>query len=189
MAALQVCEAARNRRKLAAISREKPESTRNNRARDTIVPESTQDYISQVSEEIEGMVTKKLSKEFSGTESRILGALSKFDEFLLDPQFRTCSVAVPGASRDSNSENQETTGDRSSNNPCAEVRHSSHHSGQLIGPEVEDCPHMVTGGPEEIRQYPHVVTGIQEQNPYCSLGSSSGKQKKARSTSQPQSSQ
>ena len=32
----------------------------------------------------------------------------------------------------------------------------------------------------------HVVTGVQEQIPYCSPGTSSGKQKKARSTSQPQ---
>ena len=53
--------------------------------------ELTQDYISQVSEEIEGRVTKKLSKEFNKTESRILGALSKLEEFLLNPQVRACS--------------------------------------------------------------------------------------------------
>ena len=52
-------------------------------------PESTQNYISQVSEEIETRVTKKLSKDFSRTESRILGAPSKLDEFLLNPQVRT----------------------------------------------------------------------------------------------------
>ena len=33
-----------------------------------------QEYISQGSEEIDGRVTKKLSKEFSQTESRILDA-------------------------------------------------------------------------------------------------------------------
>ena len=65
----------RNKRKLAAVSRETPESTRNSRTQKTLGTESTQDYISQVSEEIEGRVTKKLSKEFSRTESRILGAL------------------------------------------------------------------------------------------------------------------
>ena len=81
--------------------------------------------ISQVSEEIEGRVTTKLSKAFSRTESRILGALSKLAEFLLNPQVRTCSVAVPGTSRNSNSENRETTGDRSSDDPCPEVRYSS----------------------------------------------------------------
>ena len=52
--------------------------------------------------------------------------------------------------------------------------------------QVEEYPHMVTGGPEEIRNCPHMVTGIQEEIPYCSPGTSSGKQKKARSTSKPQ---
>ena len=94
----------RNKRKLAAVSRETPESTRNSRGQNTLDPDLTQDYISQVSEEIKGRVSKKLSKEFSRTESRILGALSKLDEFLLNPQVRTCSVAVPGTSRNNNSE-------------------------------------------------------------------------------------
>ena len=43
----------------------------------------------------------KLSKEFNKMESRILGALSKLDEFLLNPQVRTCSVAAQGTSRNS----------------------------------------------------------------------------------------
>ena len=42
---------------------------------------------------------------------------------------------------------------------------------------------MVTGGPDEVRQYPHTVT---EEILYCSPSTSSGKQKKARSTTQPQ---
>ena len=92
----------RNKRKLAAVSRETPESTRRSRAQNVPDPESTQDYISQVSEEIEGRVTKKLSKEFSKTEPRILGALSKLDEFPLSPQVRICSLAVPGTSRNNN---------------------------------------------------------------------------------------
>ena len=77
----------RNKRKLAAVSREIPENTRNSQLQNTLDPEmkSSQENISQVSEEIEGRVTKKLSKEFSWTESRILGALSKPDEFLLNP--------------------------------------------------------------------------------------------------------
>ena len=45
---------------------------------------------------------------------------------------------------------------------------------------------MVTVGPEEIRQYPHMMTETQEEIPYCSPSTSSGKQNKARSTSQPQ---
>ena len=95
----------KNKRKLAAVSRETPEDSRSSRAQNVLDPELTQDYISQVSEEIEGRVTKKLSKEFSKTESRILGALSKLGELLLNPQVRTCSVAVPGTSRNNNSEN------------------------------------------------------------------------------------
>ena len=135
----------RNKKKLEAVSRQTPENTRNTQSRNTIDPEMAQEYISQVSEEIEGRVTKKLSKEFSRTESRILGALSKLDEFLLNPQVRTCSVAVPGTSRNSNSENREPTGDRSLDDPCPEVRYSSHHSGNLISPEVEDYPHTIFG--------------------------------------------
>ena len=120
-----------NKRKLAAISKETLERTMNSRSQNTLDPDLAQDYISQVSEEIEGRITKKLSKEFSRTESRILCALSKLDESLLNPQVRTCSVAVPGTSRNSDSENREPTGDRSLNDPCPEVVYSSHHSGHL----------------------------------------------------------
>ena len=167
----------RNKRKLAAVSRETPESTRNGRTQNILDPELTQDYISQVSEEIEGRVTKKLSKEFSKTESRILGALSKLDEFLLNPQVRTCSVAVPGTSRSSNLGNQGTNEDRPSDDPGPEVEFSSPLSG------AETNPHMVTGVTREIRQRPHMTMETQEEIPYCSTSTSSGKQKKARSTS------
>ena len=131
----------RNKRKVAAVSRETPEGSRSSRGQNVLDPELTQDYISQVSEEIEGRVTKKLSKEFSKTESRILGALSKLDEFLLNPQVQTCSVAVPGTSRNCDSEYREPNGDRSLKYPCPEVGYSSHHSGRLNSSEVEECPH------------------------------------------------
>ena len=124
----------RNKRKLAAVSRETPESTRSGRAPNTLDPELTQDYISQVSEEIEGRVTKKLSKEFSKTESRILGALSKLDEFLLNPQVRTCSVVAPGTSRSNNLENQGNNEDRPSDDPGPEVEFSSPISGAETNP-------------------------------------------------------
>ena len=52
--------------------------------------------------------------------------------------------------------------------------------------ETRLYPHMVTGGPEEIRHNPHTMTATQEEIPYCSPTTSSGKQKKARSTSQTQ---
>ena len=179
----------RNKRKLAAVSREALEGNRGSRGRNVLDPELTQDYISQVSEEIEGRVTKKLSKEFNKTESRILGALSKLDEFLLNPQVRTCSV-VQGATRNANSENRETHGDLSSNDPYPEGGYFHHHSGQLTSPEAdmvtEPYSHMVTGATDEIRHNSHTMTATQEEIPYCSPTTSSGKQKKARSTSHPQ---
>ena len=69
-----------------------------------------------------------------------------------------------------------------------------HHSGQLNSPETEtnshmlteDYSHMVTGGPEEIRHNPDTLKATQEEIAYCSPSTSSGKQKKARSTSQRQ---
>ena len=51
---------------------------------------------------------------------------------------------------------------------------------------TETYPHMVTGGPDEIRHNPHTMTATQREIPYCSLTTSSGKQKKPRSASQPQ---
>ena len=176
----------RNKRKLAAVSRETSEKTRNNQSRNAIDPEKAQQYFSQVSDEIEVRVAKKLSKEFSRTKSRILGALLKLDQYLLNPEAQTCSVAVPGTSKNSNSENREPTGDRSLDDPRPEVGFSSHHSGNQKSPEAEDYPHMVTEGTEEFRNHLHTGTRIQDEIPYCSPETSSGKQKKARSTSQPQ---
>ena len=142
----------KNKRKLVAVSRETPEGSRSSGAQSILDSESTQDYISQVSEDIEGRVTKKkLSKEFSKKESRILGALSKLDKLLLNPQVRTCSVAVPEAPRNSNSDNREPTVDRSLDDACPEVRFFSHLPGNLNKSELEEYPHMMTGAAEENR--------------------------------------
>ena len=100
-----------------------------------------QKYIFQVSEKIEGRVTKKLSKDFSRTESLVLGALSKPDEFLLNPQLRTCSVAVPGISRNNDSENREPTVDRSLGDPCPEVVFSACHPSTLHDSEQDETHH------------------------------------------------
>ena len=94
-----------------------------------------------------------------------MGALSRLDEFLLNPQFRTCSVAVPGTSRINISENRETTGDRSSANPYPEVGYFCHHFGHPDSIEAENNPHFVTGVTEEARQYPHMMTATQEEIP------------------------
>ena len=115
-----------------------------------------------------------------------MGALPKLDEFLLNPQVRTCSV-VQGVSRNANSENREIHGDRSSYDPYPEGGYFPHHSGQLSSSETdmvtETYTHMVTGATEEICHYPHTMTATQEEIPYCSPTTSSGRQKKARSTS------
>ena len=121
----------RNKRKLAAVLREKPESRKNSQSQNTPDPGMAQEYISQVSEENEGRVTKKLSKDFSRTESRTLGAWSELVEFLLNPQARTCSLAVPGTSSNNDSENREPTGDRYLGDPCREAVFSACHPSNL----------------------------------------------------------
>ena len=112
----------RNKRKLAAVTREsQEENPRNGQSRNTSVPSINEEYITQVSEEIEGRVSKKLSQEFSRTESRILGALSKLDEFLLNQQIQTHSETVPGTLRNTNVENQGTNEDDSQSDPHPEA--------------------------------------------------------------------
>ena len=60
----------RNKRKLAALNKENSEEhPRSNQGQNSSVPRSQEDYITQVFEEIEGRVTKKLSQEFSWTET------------------------------------------------------------------------------------------------------------------------
>ena len=131
-----------------------------------------EEYLTHVSDRIERKVIKKRSEEILRTESRILGALSKLDEFLLNPQVRTCSVALRRTYNNNNSENWESTGDRSVDDPCPELRFSACHNSTL-NDSVQDETH-------------HMVTGVQEDFTYCSFGTSSGKQNKTRSTSQPQ---
>ena len=87
-----------SKRKLAAVSREMPELTRNTKSQNTSVPGILEEYITPISEEIEGRITKKLSQDFIMTESDILGALSKLDKFLLNTQVRTLSGALSGTS-------------------------------------------------------------------------------------------
>ena len=84
-----------------------------------------------------------------------MGALSKLDEFLPNPQVRTCSVAVPGTSRNSNSGNREPNGDRSPNGPYPEAMVSSHHSGNLNSSKMEEYPHRSTAPPLSVFVFDH----------------------------------
>ena len=76
-----------------------------------------EDYMTQVSEEIEGRVSEKLSQEFSRTENRILGALARLDDFLMNPLNQGHSGTAPETSRNVFSISQGTNEDDSQSNP------------------------------------------------------------------------
>ena len=84
-------------------------------------PRLQEDYITQVSEEIEGGVTKRLSKEFSRTENHILGALARLDDFLLIPLLHGCSGTTPEPSQNALSISQGTNEDDFQNDPHPEA--------------------------------------------------------------------
>ena len=87
------------------------EKQRKIQSQNTFVPGMTEEYITQVSVEIEGRVTKQLSQELIRTESNILGALSKIDELLLNLQVPNCSKTFPGTSRNNDIESREPSRD------------------------------------------------------------------------------
>ena len=217
----------RSKRKLAAVTRKtQEEHPRNGQSRNTSVPRINEEYITQVSEEVEGRITKKLFQEFNRIESRISDALSKLDEFLSNQQIQTHSKTVPGTFRNTNVENQGTNEDDSQSDPHPEAGSFYGQTTQNSGPkgcrdmvtvatgeiclcrdmvtgnieethdgrdmltgiqgEIRHRPDMVTGDSEEIRNGHDMVTATQEEISYCSPSTSPGKQKKARSTSQPQ---
>ena len=113
------------------------EHPRNGQSRNTSVPRINEEYITQVSEEIEGRITKKLSQEFNRIESRISDALSKLDEFLSNQQIQTHSKTVPGTFRKTNVENQGTNDDDSQSYPHPETGIFRGQTTQNSGPK--DC--------------------------------------------------
>ena len=214
----------RNKRKLAALNKENcEENPRNNLARNSSALRSQEDYITQVSEEIEGRVTKRLSKEFSRTENRILGALARLDDFLMNPLLPGYSGTTPEPTRSALGNNQGTNQDDSQNDPHSEAGLFHSQTTQNAGPEDSHdmvtgatarhdmvtgatarhdmvtgararhdmvtgstARHdMVTGATEQIGNY-HDTTGVHKEITCCSPSTTSGKQKKNRSTSQPQ---
>ena len=126
----------RSKRKLAALNKENcEEHPRSNLAQNSNAPRSQEDYITQVSEEIEGRVTKRLSKEFSRTENRILGALARLDDFLMNPLWQGHSGATPEASLNPLSTSQGTNEDDSQNDPHPEAGLFHSQITQNSGPE------------------------------------------------------
>ena len=128
----------RNKKKLAALNKNNcEEHPRSNLAQNSNVPRSQEDYITQVSEEIEGRVTKKLSQEFSRTENRILGALARLDDFLMNPLLQGYSGTTPETSRNVFSINQGANEDDSQSDP--------HPEAGLLTSGREDRHDMATG--------------------------------------------
>ena len=115
----------RNKRKLAALNKENcEEHPRSNLAQNSGAPRSQEEYVTQVSEEIEGRVTKRLSKEFSRTENRILGALARLDDFLMNPLLPGRSGTTPEPSRNALNTSQGTNEDDSQNDPHPDADHT-----------------------------------------------------------------
>ena len=126
----------RKKRKLAALNKENcEEHPRSNLAQNSNAPRSQEDFITQVSEEIDGGVTKKLSKEFSRTENRILGALARLDDFLMNPLLQGHSGATPEASQNALSTSQGTNEDDPQNDPHPEAGRFHSQITQNSGPE------------------------------------------------------
>ena len=190
--------ASRNKRKLAALNKKNcEEHPRSKLAQNSNVPRSQEDYIIQVFEEIEGRVTKKLSKEFSRTGNRKLSALARPDDFLMNPLIQGHPGITPDMSRNAFSTNQGTNEDGSQSDPRPEPGIFGNQMTQNSVPD--DGRDMVTGATKQIRNRHDMVTGatkqirncydmtgVHEEVTYCSPSTSSGKQKKNRCTSQSQ---
>ena len=132
-------------KKLAALNKENcEEHPKSNMAQNSNVPRSQEDYITQVSEETEGRVIKKLSQEISRTENRRLGALARLDDFLMNPLLQCHSGTTPETSRNMFSINQETNEDDSQSNP--------HPQAGLLTSGQEDRHDMATGVQRECTQ-------------------------------------
>ena len=124
----------------------------------------------------------------------------------MNPLIEGHSGTTPETSRNVFSDNQGTNEDDFQSNPHPEAGRltsgqEDHHdmvmgiqrgsikaSDMVTGVQRENLcqPDMVTGVTEQIRSQRDILTGSHEEVMYCSPSTSSGKQKKNRSTSQPQ---
>ena len=137
--------ATRNKREPAALNKENcEEHPRIILAENSNVPRSQEDYITQVSAEIEGRVTKKLSQDFSSTENRRLGALARLNDFLKNPLTQGHCGTTPEAPRNMFGINQGTNED-----------------------ESQSDPHPDAGSFNSGRDH-DMVTGVHEEVTYCS---------------------
>ena len=172
-----------NKRKLAELNKENcEEHPKSNLAQNSSAPRSQEDYITQVSEEIEGSVTKKLSQEFSRTENRILGALARLSDFLMNPLLPGHSGTTPEPSRQALNTSQGTNEGDSQIDPRPEAGLFHGQMTQNSGPgERHDmvtgvqrerervCGHDVVTGATEQTGNCHNTTGVHGEVTYCPL--------------------
>ena len=122
---------------MAALNEEnREEHPWSNLAQNSSAPRPQEDYITQVSDEIEGRVTKRLSQEFSRTENCILGALARLDDFLMNLLLPGHSGTTPEPTRNTNVDNQGTNEDDSQSDPHPEAGLFRSQTTQNSGPEV-----------------------------------------------------
>ena len=172
-----------SQKKLAALIKENcEEHPKSNLAQSSNAPRSQEDYITQVSEEIEGRVTKRLPKVFSRTKNSILGALARLDDFPMNPLLQGHTRTTPEPSRNALSTSQGTNEDDTENDPHPGAGLFHSQLTQNSGPQ--DDHDMVTGATEQIGNRQD-MTGVHKEVTYCAASTSSGKQKKNHSTSQP----
>ena len=101
----------RNKKNLVALNNQNcEEHPMINLAQNWNVTKSQEDYKTQFPENIEGRVAKKLSREFSKKENRILGVLSRLDDFLLNPLIQGHAGTTPETSRNRYGTNHRTKG-------------------------------------------------------------------------------
>ena len=125
----------RKKRKLAALAKETQERhPRNGQSRNT--RNISHKFLKRLKAE-----SLENSQEFSRTESSIFDALSNLEEFLLNPQAHTNSGIVPGTSRNTNVENQESSEDRSQDDPHPEVGPSVYQSRHSNDSDPDEAPH------------------------------------------------
>ena len=126
----------KNKKEMVALNKENcEEHLRINMAQNLNVPRSQEDYITQVSEDVECRVTKKLSQVFSRTESRNLDALSVLDDFLMNPLSQGHSGNAPVTSRNAFGTNQGTNEDDSQSDSHPEAGIFCSQNTQNSGPE------------------------------------------------------
>ena len=129
----------RNKSKLAALNKENcEENPRSNLAQNSGAPRSQEDYITQV--------PKRLSKEFSRTENRILGALARLDDFLMNPLLPGHFGTTPEPTRNTSHNNQGTKEDSSQNDPHPEAGlfHGQREQNSGIGNDYDNVSFRLT---------------------------------------------